>query len=195
MMMDDVCIDLINQGVKKETRRIKRNNKRPGVPGHIHLVKKDRTKNVYGKILIIDVYVEDNIYVVDEKHANNEGFNNRKEFIEYWLNVNHGYNNEEIWVVEFIPLDQEEMSEKVAKAISKTYLKKYKNMNFKEYLSKCVHITTEAEIAATNDKYQKIIKELCESGEAIYIEEGDNIIFLNWDFCYKVLFRNFAIVW
>ena len=107
MMMDDKCIELINQEKKSETRRIKRNNRRPAVPGHTHLIKKDRTKNVYGKILITDVYVENNIYEISEQSARNEGFANKDEFIKYWLNVNSDYNNQEIWVVKFIVLDSQ----------------------------------------------------------------------------------------
>lgn len=195
MMMDDTCIELMDQELKSETRRIKRNNKRPAVPGHIHLIKKDRTKNVYGKILITDVYVQNNIYDVSEDAAKREGFKNRDEFLEYWLATNSDYAGEEIWVVEFIVLNKSGLSAYVAEAMCEVYKKNYKDISFEEYLTGCTHITTLDAIKNTNEKYQKTINDLCNTGKAIYIWDNDNIVFLNWDICHSELIRNFAIVW
>lgn len=195
MMMDDTCIELMDQELKSETRRIKRNNRRPAVPGHVHLIKKDRTKNVYGKILITNVYVQDSIYDVSEDAARREGFKNRDEFLEYWLATNSDYAGEEIWVVEFIVLNKSILSAYVAERMSKTYQKKYKDISFKEYMRRCTHATTLDKIQAAGDKYQKTIDELCKTGKAEYVWDDDEIIFLNWDICHKELLRNFAIVW
>lgn len=107
MMWDDYCINKIHKKEKEMTRRIKRNDVRPGVPGHTQILKKDRTKERYGNILITNIHIEKSIYDVTENDAKKEGFKNRKEFLEYWLKKNKDYNGEKIWVVEFIYIGDE----------------------------------------------------------------------------------------
>lgn len=88
MMFDDFCIEKILSGEKTVTRRLPaKNGRRPAVPGTIHKLKKDRTKNVYGEILINSCTLT-MIGDIDDKEAIKEGFSSRKEYIDYFMDIN-----------------------------------------------------------------------------------------------------------
>ena len=87
MMFDKYCIDKILAGEKCVTRRIPK-GRRPAVPGKIHKLKIDRTKKTFGLILIEDCYLSI-IKDIDDKEAQREGFSTRKEYIEYFMDINN----------------------------------------------------------------------------------------------------------
>ena len=87
MMFDKYCIEKILAGEKTVTRRIP-HGRRPAVPGKIHKLKIDRTPKTYGLILIKDCYL-DLVIEIDDEEAKKEGFNNRKEFIDYFMDINN----------------------------------------------------------------------------------------------------------
>ena len=88
MIFDEFCINKILEGKKGVTRRLPaKNGRRPAVPGTIHKLKKDRTKNVYGKIFI-NSCVLTLIKDIDDREAMLEGFNSRKEYIDYFMDIN-----------------------------------------------------------------------------------------------------------
>lgn len=102
MMFDEYCIEKILNGEKCVTRRLP-HGRRPAVPGRIHRLKADRTSKVYGLILINNCYLG-LIADIDEREAKREGFSSRKEYIDYFMNVNgidvlSDYDL--VWVVEF----------------------------------------------------------------------------------------------
>lgn len=88
MIFDEFCINKILEGKKGVTRRLPaKNGRRPAVPGTIHKLKKDRTKDVYGKILInscVLTFIKD----IDDREAMLEGFSSRKEYIDYFMDIN-----------------------------------------------------------------------------------------------------------
>lgn len=86
MMFDKFCIEKILNGEKTVTRRVP-SGRRPAVPGKIHKLKTDRTKKTYGLILITDCYL-DWVGEIDDKEAKKEGFSSRKEYIDYFMDVN-----------------------------------------------------------------------------------------------------------
>ena len=86
MMFDKFCIEKILNGEKTVTRRVP-SGRRPAVPGKIHKLKADRTKKTYGLILITDCYL-DLVGEIDDKEARKEGFSSRKEYIDYFMDVN-----------------------------------------------------------------------------------------------------------
>lgn len=87
MMFDEYCINKILEGKKTVTRRIPK-GRMPANIGKIHKLKKDRTKNTYGLILIKDCYL-DLVKNINDKEANKEGFNTKKEYIEYFMDINN----------------------------------------------------------------------------------------------------------
>ena len=101
MMFDLLCVNKIKERNKIETRRIKRNNRRPAIPGTVHKLKIDRTQDIYGYIKILDCRIEKDIWNIKYTDAIKEGFDNPTDFIKYWLEVNNNYKGENIWVVEF----------------------------------------------------------------------------------------------
>lgn len=89
MMFDKFCIEKILNGEKTVTRRLpSRNGRRPAVPGTTHKLKKDRTKNTYGEIFINNCELT-LIADIDDKEAQMEGFSSRKEYIDYFMEINN----------------------------------------------------------------------------------------------------------
>ena len=86
VMFVKYCIDKILTGEKCVTRRLPR-GRRPAVPGKIHKLKIDRTKKTYGSILIEECELS-LIKDIDDKEAQREGFSTRKEYIEYFMDIN-----------------------------------------------------------------------------------------------------------
>ena len=102
MMFDMYCIEQILNGNKTVTRRLPK-GRRPAVPGKIHKLKKDRTKKTFGLILITDCYLE-LIKEIDDNDAKKEGFSSRKEYIDYFMDINNIdilSDYDLVWVVEF----------------------------------------------------------------------------------------------
>lgn len=87
MMFDMYCIEQILNGNKTVTRRLPK-GRRPAVPGKIHKLKKDRTKKTFGLILITDCYLG-LVKEIDDNEAKKEGFSSRKEYIDYFMDVNN----------------------------------------------------------------------------------------------------------
>lgn len=101
MMFDKQTVDLILSGKKTQTRRLRRDDNRPAVPGNIHKLKIDRTGKVYGYIEIIscEKAVFGDITLADAKK---EGFKNIEEYTEYFISVNGEVNKStKIWVINF----------------------------------------------------------------------------------------------
>ena len=89
MMFDLYCIEQIKTGNKCVTRRlIKPGGRRPAVPGTIHKLKIDRSKNVYG-FIFINSCSQSRIKDIDDKEAQREGFTNRKQYINYFMDINN----------------------------------------------------------------------------------------------------------
>lgn len=102
MIFDEFCINKILDGQKCVTRRIPK-GKRPAIPGKIHKLKKDRTQKTYGLILITDCYLS-MIKDINNNEAKREGFNSRKEYIDYFMNINNIdilSDYDLVWTVEF----------------------------------------------------------------------------------------------
>lgn len=102
MMFDMYCIEQILNGNKTVTRRLPK-GRRPAVPGKIHKLKKDRTKKTFGLILITDCYLEP-VKEIDDNDAKREGFSSRKEYIDYFMDINDIdilSDYDLVWVVEF----------------------------------------------------------------------------------------------
>lgn len=87
MMFDKYCVDKILNGEKTVTRRIA-GGRRPAIPGKIHKLKTDRTPKVYGKIFIKNCELT-LVADITDKEAILEGFNNRKEYINYFMDINN----------------------------------------------------------------------------------------------------------
>ena len=85
-MFDKYCIEKILNGEKTVTRRIPR-GRRPAVPGKIHKLKADRTSKTYGVILITECDL-DLVKNIDDDEAKKEGFSSRKEYIDYFMDIN-----------------------------------------------------------------------------------------------------------
>lgn len=100
MMFDVYCISQILAGKKDITRRMP-NGKRPAVPGHIHKLKVDRTKNTYGLILIEDCRIEKLSQLTDEE-ARREGFNDKEHYMNYFRHLNGDVADDElVWKIKF----------------------------------------------------------------------------------------------
>lgn len=100
MMFDVYTVSQILAGNKDVTRRIP-NGKRPAVPGHIHKLKIDRTKDTYGLILIEDCRLERLCQLTDEE-ARREGFNDKKHYMNYFRHLNGNVADDElIWRIQF----------------------------------------------------------------------------------------------
>lgn len=101
MMFDKLCIEKIYNEGKWQTRRRYNPSRRPAIPGSIHKLKIDRTKNDYGLIEILRVFPQ-MFYEITEEDAVAEGFDSLQEYKEYFWKIN-GYHNpfDMIWVVHF----------------------------------------------------------------------------------------------
>ena len=102
MMFDKFCVDKILEGKKTVTRRLPK-GRQPARVGKIHKLKIDRTKKTYGLILITDCYLEA-IKNIDDKEAKKEGFETRKEYLDYFMNINNIDildNHDLVWRIEF----------------------------------------------------------------------------------------------
>ena len=102
MMFDKFCVDKILKGEKTVTRRLPK-GRQPARVGKIHKLKIDRTKKTYGLILITDCYLEA-IKNIDDKEAKKEGFETRKEYLDYFMNINNIDildNHDLVWRIEF----------------------------------------------------------------------------------------------
>ena len=87
MMFDKFCIEKILDGEKTVTRRLPK-GRQPARVGRIHKLKIDRTKKTFGLILITDCYLS-LVKEIDDKEAQKEGFKSRKEYIDYFMEVNN----------------------------------------------------------------------------------------------------------
>lgn len=102
MMFDKFCVDKILEGKKTVTRRLPK-GRQPAIVGKIHKLKIDRTKKTYGLILITDCYLEA-IKNIDDKEAKKEGFETRKEYLDYFMNINNINvldDHDLVWRIEF----------------------------------------------------------------------------------------------
>lgn len=101
-MFDEYCIKKILSGEKTVTRRLRKSNRRPAIPGHVHKLKKDRTKKFYGYIYIKDLKKETHP-IITEKEAKLEGFNSADEYIKYFYKTNKitHHNVVPTWRIEF----------------------------------------------------------------------------------------------
>ena len=103
MMFDKLCVEKILKGEKTVTRRVKRNKRRPAIPGHVHKLKVDRTDKNYGYIMIKSCNAEPwtgSTSPISYPEAIKEGFDSPFEFWKYWSDVNFKY-TDEVWRVEF----------------------------------------------------------------------------------------------
>lgn len=101
MMFDLLCIFLIYRKAKWQTRRKYNPKRRPAIPGQMHKLKIDRTKDVYGYIEIIDVYPQ-KFGDITQFDAQAEGFDSIEEYKEYFQKVNGPHKDDDlIWVVSF----------------------------------------------------------------------------------------------
>lgn len=105
VMWDDKCIKLMDERWKNETRRLYNPNKRPGVPGAIHWIKKDRTPKVYGQYLVLKCEPQ-RWGDVSDNDAFHEGFLEcLNDFKEYWYSVNgHIEDDDLVWKMKMLIL-------------------------------------------------------------------------------------------
>lgn len=87
MMFDKFCIDKIISGEKTVTRRLL-SKKRPAIPGKVHKLKRNRTPKTYGFILIKECDIS-LVGDITEEEAHKEGFDSRKEYIDYFMDINN----------------------------------------------------------------------------------------------------------
>lgn len=100
-MFDKLCIEKIYNEGKWQTRRRFNPSRRPAVPGAIHKLKIDRTRNTYGLIEIGTVYPQ-RFGDISESDAKAEGFNSIDEYKEYFQAINGRHEADDlIWVVCF----------------------------------------------------------------------------------------------
>lgn len=100
MMFDVYCVSQILSGNKTVTRRMP-SGKRPAVPGHIHKLKIDRTKDTYGLILIEDCRLE-RLCQLTDKEARREGFNDKEHYMNYFRHLNGNIVDDElVWRIKF----------------------------------------------------------------------------------------------
>lgn len=105
MMFDLLCVFLIHRQGKWQTRRKYNPNRRPAIPGQVHKIKIDRTKDVYGYIEILKVYPQ-KFGDITHFEATAEGFKSVEEYKEYFQKVNGPHNDDDlIWVVTFRKID------------------------------------------------------------------------------------------
>lgn len=101
MMFDKLCIEKIYNDGKWQTRRRFNPSRRPAVPGAIHKLKIDRTKNDYGLIEIHKIWIQ-KFGDISESDVKAEGFDSISEYKKYFQSVNGQHNPDDlIWVVEF----------------------------------------------------------------------------------------------
>ncbi len=105
-MFDKYTKDKIITGEKTVTRRLRKNNKRPAIPGKTHKLKIDRSSDTYGYIKILSC--EKSFFGdLTEEDALAEGFNSKEEYKNYFLNVNGSVDDDlPIWVVTFEYCDE-----------------------------------------------------------------------------------------
>ena len=77
-MFDELTKDLIVTGRKTVTRRLRKNDKRPAIPGTFHKLKIDRTPKTYGYIYIISCK-KGHLGSLTSYDAILEGFNSKRE--------------------------------------------------------------------------------------------------------------------
>lgn len=100
MIFDVYCVSQILAGNKDVTRRMP-SGRCPAIPGHIHKLKIDRTKNTYGLILIEDCRLERLCQLTDEE-ARREGFNNKEHYMNYFKYLNGDVSDDElVWRIKF----------------------------------------------------------------------------------------------
>lgn len=105
VMYDDKCINWMCNRQKSETRRLYNPNKRPGVPGTIHWIKKDRTPKVYGQYLVLSCEPQRFGDLTDEDAKHEGDFKNAQEYKEYFYSVNgHITDDDLVWVMKFLIL-------------------------------------------------------------------------------------------
>lgn len=102
MMFDELTKDLIVSGRKTVTRRLRKNdNKRPAIPNTWHKLKIDRTPKTYGYIYIISCE-KSYLGSLTSYDAIMEGFNSKREYLDYFKQVNNEVNySTPIWVIRF----------------------------------------------------------------------------------------------
>jgi hypothetical protein len=92
-------IPLVLSGVKTQTRRI---HKRSWVIGHTYKIKDSYYCKGLGTIKITRAFKQ-RIGDISEQDVQKEGFKNREEFIQTWININKAWNPDLIVTVyEFI---------------------------------------------------------------------------------------------
>ena len=96
ILFQDELFKLVKEGKKTETRRMSYYGK----IGDILMAQSD-TSNKYVNIIITNSYKE-KLNDIDRTSILNEGFKNKKEFLEKWDEFyNNSYINPEIYVYEF----------------------------------------------------------------------------------------------
>lgn len=105
VMYDQDCINWMSDRQKTETRRLYNPNKRPGIPGSIHWIKKDRTNKVYGQYLVLSCEPQRFGDMIDGDAFHEGDFANVKEYKKYFYSVN-GFieDNDLVWVMKFLIL-------------------------------------------------------------------------------------------
>lgn len=88
MMFDNYCLRKILNGEKTVTRRVRRNNRRPAVPGKIHKLKIDRTEKTFGFIRIKSCEPE-SYPQISQKEAEKEGFECPEFYLTYFRYINN----------------------------------------------------------------------------------------------------------
>ena len=101
MMFDKLTKDLIVSGRKTVTRRLRKNDRQPAIPNTIHKLKIDRTPKTYGYIYILSCE-KGYLGSLTSYDAMLEGFNSRKEYLDYFKQVNNQAKyNTPIWIIRF----------------------------------------------------------------------------------------------
>ena len=105
VMYDGKCVSWMCNRQKDETRRLYNPKKRPGIPGTIHWIKKDRTPKVYGQYLVLSCEPQRFGDLTDEDAQHEGNFKNAQEYKEYFYSVNgHIADDDLVWVMKFLIL-------------------------------------------------------------------------------------------
>lgn len=106
-MFDEYTKDKILSGEKTVTRRLRKDNRRPAVPDHIHKIKTDRTKQTHGYIYIESC--EKGFFgELTEYDALLEGFKSKEEYKDYFQRVNGSVDDDlPIWIITFKLINNE----------------------------------------------------------------------------------------
>ena len=143
VMYDDKCVNWMCNRQKSEIRRLYNPNRRPGIPGAIHWIKKDRTPKVYGQYLVLSCKPQRFGDLTDEDAQHEGNFKNAQEYKEYFYSVNgHIEDDDLVWVMKFLIIWTNPEGTVHTEKEKKEFTDKIKNKMKGSFIKDCVKIST-----------------------------------------------------